>query len=449
MIIGIIYSVVIFSVYISLMLKVFYHHRKTPNLHKEYNRNPKVTIVVPAYDEQVTVIDSVKSMLKQDYNNFDICIVNDGSKDKTLSILIDYFKLKKSKPLEDKINKRIEEHPEIHVTPIEGVYTDGGRITVIDKQNGGKSTALNVGILFSDSEFTLNVDADTLLVKDAITETLLKKRSHVDAVACMVGVINGNKIEDGVVLEHTIPKKILPRLQWIEYIRSFIMWGVSNNVHDVSMIMSGAFIFINRNKVIEIGGYKSDTLAEDMELTMNLLSHKGKIQFLAETLAWTEVPEDLTSLTKQRLRWYRGGLQSIKKHKNLFFNRKHHGVIGFFMVPFIWFSEVIGPWVEVAGWLQIGTCAIVGIPIDWNLFMWMWIIITALHYIYMLLVIAFIHKRLNPNKWNLKLYRLFPIMLFETFTHHFLNLYWVLHSHLNEYRNVKYTWNKFERKGFD
>lgn len=445
--VGLMYMVLITFAYIFVIIKVWFTHKAAPLLMTEYNKNPKVSIVVPAYNEEVTIIDSVESMLHQTYENIEIFVVNDGSTDRTAELMIKHFKLIKNN-LKDTINQNEKLHPEIYTTEVIDTYSNG-KVTLINKANGGKGSALNVGLLATDSEYVLNVDADTFLIKDAISTALKKKREDIDVVSCMIGVLNGNTIEKGEVITPHVPKRILPRIQWLEYVRSFLLWSTSNEDKEFCLVVSGAFALIKRSVVLNVNGYLKDHLAEDMDITLNIIKNGGKIQFISEFLAWTEVPENMKSLTNQRLRWYRGGLACILAYKSFLFNTNYKKTLGFFMIPFVWFSEVFGPWVELAGWIQLIVYAIIGIPIDWNTFFICWIIVLGFHYLYMTGLLLFVHVKLNHNKVGMKLYRCIPILMVEVFTYHFINLYWMVRSHSRQYMGAAVSWDKFSRQGFN
>lgn len=445
----ILYSLIILGVYFFASIRVWFTYKPSPFLNIVYNRKPKVSILLPAYNEEISIVDSVKSILKQTYDNIDIIIVDDGSTDDTKDKLIQNFDLKKSKILKSFIDNKIKSFNDLYTSEIFDVFiNDRLKITLISTINGGKSSALNIGTIYSESEFILNVDADTILVKDAIENTLRMMREDTDAVSSFIGIINDNEIQDGEIVKHEIPKKILPRIQWLEYMRSFILWRTANDNQNATLVMPGAYSFVKRNLLLEINGYKHGYLSEDMELTMNIINKGWKIQFISEFFAWTEVPENLDSLTKQRLRWYRGGLQNLIKYKNLLFNKNKNWYVSFYMIPFLWFADVIGIWVELIGILQIFLLLILDISVNWNLFFLSWMIIAVLYYMSMTLIILFTKYKIQKQNENFKLYRIVPVIIFEIFTYHFLNLFWMIKSHLNEYIGRDKKWNKFKRKGF-
>lgn len=444
-----IYLIVILGVQFILAIRVWLIYRPHKEHNHYYNKSPRVSILVPAFNEDVTIIDSVSSMLEQDYKNYDIIIINDGSTDKTLQTLMDNYDLEESKEHFDRLTRRMDEYTNFDATKFKNVYYDKGRdIIVIDTHNGGKSTALNAGILLSDSEFTLNVDADTMLRKDAISNTVRKKEKDADAVSCMVGITSGNTFDDKLLDHPQIPSKWLVRRQWLEYLTSFVLWRVGDTEFKSITVIPGAFGFIKREVLLAIGGYKRNFLAEDGELTLNLLKNGYKIQFIAEFMAWTEVPETIAVLQKQRLRWYRGTLQNNLKYKDMMFNTKYNGFLSFFSMPFTWFSDIIGGWVEVICWSIMAYYAYVDANVNWTLFFFIWMLVMFVYSTTMVVMLGFVHKKLYPKEHTSRMYRMIPIVMVETFTYHFLNLYWLLRSHVNEYMKKKHNWNKFSRKGF-
>lgn len=512
----ILFSVVILTIYLIISIKIWFTYKPSPELNIVYDKNPRVSVIIPAFNEEVSIVESIISVRNQDYNNLEVIVVNDGSTDNTQNSIINAFNLKESKILKEKfirkkqdidtkwlikkikleledlkkrktenfnnfLNEQVSgedyrliaddidfeiekrglflEHSNnlveifkdeeyFYISDIVSVFkNEDESIILINMTNGGKSSALNTGILYCESNYVLNMDADTILTRNAISRTLRLMRPDVDGVSCLIGVINGNKVIDGEIVSHTVPKKILPRIQWFEYVRSFLLWRTANDKENATLVMPGAYSFFKKDILMKLGGYKTGYLSEDMELTMGIVYHGGKIQFISEFLAWTEVPEKLSSLTKQRFRWYRGGLQNFLKYKDFIFNKKHNPYISFYMMPFLWLSDVLGVWVEVFAILQGLFYIVFDYPIDWKLYIVSFMFIGLLFYSSMVLLIMFVKIKILKEE-NIKLWRVIPILLLEIFTYHYLNLYWMVVSHLRQYLNRKSYWGKFERKGF-
>jgi cellulose synthase/poly-beta-1,6-N-acetylglucosamine synthase-like glycosyltransferase len=417
------YSLIILGVYFITSIRLWFTYKKSEIINGS-DYKPMVSIIVPAYNEEVSVVECIRSLCLQDYPNREIIIVNDGSTDNTLQEIVDTFNLR--------------EVGNIH---------RGWDIKVVTTENRGKWSALNTGLKFAEGEWVLNVDADTILVSNAISRTVELLRPDTDAISCFIGVVNQNKIEDGNITTNRIPKNWLARIQWLEYIRCFLLWRTANDKHNATLVLPGAYSFMKRDLVLELGGYKEGFLSEDMELTMNIIKNGGKIQFISEFLAWTEVPENLRDLTKQRLRWYRGGLQNLIKYWRMLFSRKRSKFVGFYMLPFLWFADVFGIWVELFGLLQLFIYYYMGIPIEWNLVWLSVMIIVSLYYLSMLSLVWFAKRKIFNGK-HIGLIRIIPVILLEPISYHFINLYWMLHSHTNQYLNRAKNWNKFKRKGF-
>jgi poly-beta-1,6-N-acetyl-D-glucosamine synthase len=447
-----IYIAIIYTVYYSMILRarrVF----KPAKVLNDVSNGPEVSILVPAYNEEMVIVDSVKSMLKQDYNKFNIIIINDGSTDNTVQAAVDAFNLKLYNRGLGRYQRAVFSNGHgMDLSEVTNIYkSSDGKITLIDKENGGKSTALNSGLLYSKSPWVLCVDADTLLERNAITNVMEKKEEDATAVSAMIGLLSNRdqlmQAEDeGVGFEPEMSKSILGRIQWLEYLRTFILWRTSTTDKNATVVISGAFGMMNREFLLNMKGYKKDYLGEDMELTMNIHNHGGKVQFISEIAAWTQVPVKLSNLAKQRRRWYRGGLQAILKYKS-FFNKKDNKFLGRILYPFLWLSDVFGVWIELFGILFTIGGAILGFQVlDVIGFFFIFSTVTVLHWGVCFLTINFARKRLQPNVVGKKWRRIIPIVLLETFTYHFVHFWWMLTSHISEYLNRPRKWNKFERR---
>jgi len=418
------YSLIILGVYFVTSIKLWFTYKPSESINRISSDSPLVSVIVPAYNEEVSIVECIRSLSLQDYPNKEIIIVDDGSTDKTLEEVVDNFNLR-----------------------YVGDMWRGWDIYLIKTENKGKWSALNTGLKFARGEWVLNVDADTILVKTAISRTVELLREDTDAVSCFIGVANGNKIVDGKVVTNGVPKNWLARIQWLEYIRCFLLWRTANDKHNATLVLPGAYSFMKRDLVLELGGYKEGYLSEDMELTMNIIKNGGKIQFISEFLAWTEVPENLRDLTKQRLRWYRGGLQNLITYWKMLFSRKRSKFVGWYMLPFLWFADVFGIWVELFGLIQLFIYWYMDIPIEWNLVWLSIVIIVSMYYFSMISLVWFAKRKIFKNN-NIGLNRVLPVILLEPISYHFVNLYWMLKSHINQYLHRGKHWNKFKRKGF-
>ena len=313
-----------------------------------------ISILVPAYNEAGNIIESVESLLRLEYPEYEIIVINDGSSDDTIEQLIKHFKL---------IKTEMFYKESIRHQPIRGIYktTELPHLTVIDKENGGKSDALNAGINVSDYDLVCAIDADSILEQDVLKKLIQTfiRHKHTIAAGGIVRVINGCKIVNREIKEIHVPDSFLARLQSVEYLRAFLFGRVGWDYMKSLLIISGAFGIFDRKAVLEVGGYLTDSVGEDLELIIRLHSHflrekkEYNIRFLPEPICWTEVPNDYKSLKNQRNRWHRGLADSIWRHRYMLFNPTY-GRFGLFVLPFFLIFELIGPIIILFSYLYIG-----------------------------------------------------------------------------------------------
>ncbi|MCO5723546.1 glycosyltransferase family 2 protein [Robiginitalea marina] len=318
---------------------------------------PGITIIAPAYNEALTIVENVRSLLSLRYVDYEVMVVNDGSRDDTLQQLISAYNL-------EKIEREID--PLWPSKPIRGIYKSRqksfSKLTVIDKVNGGKSDALNAGILLSENPYVGCIDVDCLLHPDALLYVVRaffqRSRKRVIAVGGVIRVANSCKIDGGTLEEIRLPKSWLARFQLLEYTRSFLLGRMAWGRIDSLLIISGAFGFFDRQLALEVGGYDTNTVGEDMEIIFRMRRHmhdKGipyTIEYLPDPLCWTEVPEDPKIFVNQRDRWARGNLETLYRHKDMFFNPRY-GRLGMLSYPYWLFYEWLAPLLEFFGFLTI------------------------------------------------------------------------------------------------
>lgn len=421
----ILYSVAVYLINLTLNIRSWVIY-KEPKIYDD-SENASVTIIVPAYNEEVTIIDSVESMMKQSYKNCNVIVVNDGSNDNTLGKLINHFKLISCHLSSTKGTSNYK--------PIKQVFYGKG-LLVLDKPNGGKADALNAGFAYSNTDWILSVDGDTMLSKDCVKTLVSKRQSNADAVSSMVGISNGVNID-----KPSIPKGFWARVQWMEYNRSYTLLRTSLLNSNCVTVIAGACSFISSKMIEKTGGYKHNNLGEDMEHTLNIHSKGGKIQFLPEVLSWTEAPSNLRDLGKQRVRWFRGGFQSYSQYLKLI---GKPNVFGVFMLPYIWLVDLAGAWVELIGLGLVGY-TLYNHSLDVDFFFIWWGIIIAMHFSNFLIGFLFLKKKL-------KLYESYKgiwyLALIEGISFHYLYVYWMIKAHVLELFGFNRKWNKLNRKGF-
>jgi len=322
---------------------------------------PEVGVIVPAYNEAVNIAQSVRALLNLNYPTHEVIVVNDGSKDDTLRILVKEFHLYRSVGPSGP--------PRTH--PIRAVYRsrDPIRLIVVDKENGGKADALNAGLEIARSPLVAAVDSDSLLEEDAllyVVEPFLQYPEKVLATGGLVRVVNGCDVEHGQVTRVSTPRRLLPLFQTIEYLRAFLGGRVAFSYLNSLLLISGAFGIFDRKSLMECGGFATATVGEDMEIIVRLhqrfLEKKipYHIVFVPEPVCWTEVPERWTTLHRQRNRWQRGTVESILAHKEMMLNPKY-GWLGLLGLPYFALFEMFGPAVELAGYLVTAAGMLLGL----------------------------------------------------------------------------------------
>ena len=322
---------------------------------------PPISILLPAYNEQTGVVESVRSLLALRYPEHEVVVVNDGSTDATLSLLQDAFELVP-------VRKALRET--IATAPVRAAFVSRRHheLVVIDKENGGKADALNVGVNAARYPYVCAVDADAMLEEDALLRVAKPMLDDPELVAATGGIIriaNGCRIEHGRVVEVGLPKSRLATLQVVEYFRAFLVGRVGWSRIGSLLIISGAFGVFRRSLVESVGGWWTQTVGEDMELVVRIHRHlreRGeayRIEFVPDPVCWTEAPEDLRTLSRQRRRWQRGLFETLWRHRRIAWNPRY-GALGLLGFPYFVLFELLGPLVEVFGLPVVIAAALTG-----------------------------------------------------------------------------------------
>lgn len=313
---------------------------------------PPVTIVAPAFDEELSIVDSVQALLALHYPEHEVIVVNDGSKDTTLAQLLAAF---------DMYEVERQQLAALQQTRILGVY--GSRrhpnLLVVDKENGRKADAANAGIGFAMTPLICVIDADSIIEPDGLlraVEPFMTDSGDLVAVGGAIRVVNGSEVRGGHIERIGISDKWLPRFQMVEYMRAFLTARVANADFRMLMLISGAFGIFKRSVVVDIGGYRHDTVGEDLELVTRIHRHMRerkvpyRIEFVPEIVCWTEAPETLAGLRNQRMRWEQGALETLTFHRRMIGNPRY-GRIGTVAMPLMVIEDVLGPPLELIGYL--------------------------------------------------------------------------------------------------
>lgn len=329
-----------------------YHHDQMLRIKNELRHEFyfPVSILVPAHNEEVTIIDSVQSLLDLDYRLYEIIVIDDGSEDQTSQVLIDHFHMRK-------INPPIR--LKLPCQPVEAVYEAPDtrvRLTLIHKRNGGKGDALNMGINASLYPYFLCIDADSMLQRNSLERIVqpVMEDDGVVAVGGLVRVAQCVHMEHGNVVSYHLPWDFLLTMQVMEYDRSFLASRILLDSFNGNLIISGAFGLFKKDVVIAVGGYDTSTLGEDMELVVKLHvfcrnnQRKYSIRYEPNAVCWSQAPSSFGDLAKQRRRWHLGLFQSMAKHRTMFLAPRF-GLVGFISYLYYLLYELLSPVIEVFG----------------------------------------------------------------------------------------------------
>ncbi len=321
---------------------------------------PPVSVVLPAYNEAAGIVDSVNSLLALRYPEHEVVVVNDGSTDATLARLRDAFDLA---PIRKALRAAVV------TAPVRATYASRrhANLWVVDKENGGKADALNAGMNAARYPYICAVDADTMLEDEAllrVAKPILDDPSLVVATGGIVRIANGCRVEHGQVLEVRLPKSRLATLQVVEYFRAFLVGRVGWSRLGSLLIISGAFGLFRRSVVEAVGGWWTGTAGEDVELVVRIHRHlreRGedyRIEFVPDPVCWTEAPEDLRTLARQRRRWQRGLAETLWRHRAVVGNPRY-GTLGLAATPYFLVFELLGPLVELVGYPAVAAAVAV------------------------------------------------------------------------------------------
>ena len=321
---------------------------------------PPISVMVPAYNEESTIVPSVISFLTLEYAQHDVIVVNDGSRDTTLQVLIDHFDLYEVPPV---VQVRLA------TAKVRAYYRSHrfSRLMVVDKENGGKADSLNSALNVARHPYVLAVDADTLIEPDALirlSRPFMLGR-QVAAIGGTVRVANGCQVSLGRVLNPRVDNRLLPGVQTVEYLRAFLFGRLGFNRLGGNLIISGAFGLFSRAHMLAIGGYAHGNVTEDMDLVVRLHAwlreHNDPaiVTFIPDPVAWTEVPTSLAVLGRQRERWHRGLISTMWSHRDMLFNHRL-GAVGMVTFPFFFIGEMLAPLVELVGYLMVAVAMTTG-----------------------------------------------------------------------------------------
>ena len=410
---------------------------------------PGISLIAPAYNEGLTIIENVKSLMSIMYNNYEVVIINDGSKDDTLQKMISAFNL---------VKVPFDLQTSVSTKPVRGIYKSTNRafkkLMVVDKENGGKADALNVGLNISKQQLVACIDVDCIIEPDALLKMVkpfLEDPKRVIAAGGVVRIANSCIIEEGRLIEVRLPERFIPRVQVLEYMRAFLLGRMAWSKLNGLMLISGAFGIFRRDIAVAAGGYNHNTVGEDMELVVRMRKHMydlktdHKVVYIPDPLCWTEAPSNYQILGRQRNRWARGTFETLKIHKDIFFNRKY-GLLGMVSYPFWYFYEWLSPFVEGAGLIFFFVLAIVG----WVKWVYFFCLLAAVYtFALFISTLSLLSEEMSYFKYTHKrdIFKMILVALVEPFWFHPRVVWWSLKGNFDLFKGKK-SWGEMTRRGF-
>ncbi len=385
------------------------------------NELPEFTFLIPMFNEAECIFETVGNVLRLDYRYKKVIVVNDGSHDKSLEILINGFQMLPIPKIYDDT---------LATQPIRTVYQSATypELILIDKPNGRKYDAINAGLNASPSPYFIVFDADTYIDNHGF-ETLIRpilKDEHTICVGASIRIKNGCEISYNRLSTLKYPASLLTAIQGVEYLRAFtarLGWNVLN----ANFVISGAFAVFPKTLVVEAGGF-SDTIGEDMEIVIRLhrmmieQKKRYKVLYLSDPVAWTIVPEKWGELAKQRVRWHLGLLESLWHHKKMFFNPRY-GLMGLFVYPFWVFGELLAPLIEVFGYIYVIVAWHLGVLLWPSFFLYLAV---TLGMSFLIAVYSLFVEEISFRKYPVarSMIMLFLACIVESVGYHQLTLFW-------------------------
>lgn len=455
-IVVLVYFTALQLVLFSLLIVSFFDMRRrlAQNFYADYEAVAKshftfpISVLVPAYNEETTVVEAVRSVLSLDYPQHEVIVVNDGSTDGTLERLTKEFGLARRETI---VRRSIPAEGEIR-----GIYRSAAvpNLVVVDKAHAGKSEALNAAINVSRYPLFCTIDADSIFQENALLRVVrpfLEDPDRVIAVGGQVRVGNGCRVERGRVVDPRLPQNVLAAFQVVEYLRAFVASRLGLSAMNNLLILSGVFSLFRKDVVVEVGGYRSDVVTEDMELILRLhhamreQERPYSIVFLPDPICWTEVPQRIGSLARQRGRWHRGLVHSLWLHRSIFWEKKS-GSLRWVGMPYYVLFELLGPIIEVIGYVVLPIAFFMGFLSP--LYFWAFLFLSVTSGAFLSISAVFLEEL------SFGLYRswgdfalMIAIGVIENFTYRILTLFFRLGA-LVDILLGRGGWGKQERAGF-
>jgi cellulose synthase/poly-beta-1,6-N-acetylglucosamine synthase-like glycosyltransferase len=450
------YYLVANLIYLTLLVTAIFssttHQRRLASIRIERIRastlTPPISVIMPAHNEQKSIVAAVLSTLQLDFPSLEVVIVNDGSTDRTLEELTRHFGLRRANMLY---------RGDVPCAPVRGIYLSAAhpRLIVIDKEPGGsKADANNAGVNAATSPYVCVLDADAILERDALLRimvVILSDPKRIVAAGGIVRAVNGSLVQDGELREVRLPHGPLEIIQVVEYLRAFLLgreaWARWNMLPNIS----GAFGVFRRDLLKRIGGYRPAAIGEDFDLVTRLHRHlleqksDYRIEFVPDPVCWTEVPSDLRSLGRQRARWQKGMLDALRLNSGMLF-RLRYGRIGAISLPYQWLFELLAPVFELLGITTIVLAVIYGVL---NNVMFLRFLIYGYAFATLISIGAVLLEEITFRRYN-RMRDVVVLILFcflEHFPYRQLHLIWRLQG-IWQYWRGDFDWKPLKRAGF-
>lgn len=410
---------------------------------------PGISVVAPAYNEEKTIVDNVRSLLKMDYPNFDVCIVNDGSKDRTLELLIETFEM---------VEVPFEYVEHVHSAPFKRLFKSinpaYARLMVVDKVNGGtKADAVNAGLNVISNPYFINTDVDCILSRDAMYQCIFPviQDRHIIAVSGTMSMSNGASMSNGEIIDLRPSSRPIPLFQDLEYKRSFLVgkmgWSLINAMNNVS----GGYGLFSTEVVVNAGGYSSTSFAEDMDMLTRMIAYccdfnrPYRVVQIPHNCCWTEGPSNIKMLYRQRTRWGRGLIQLMWEHRRLLFNRKYKR-LGLISMPYTFLFEFLAPIIEIVGFGMTVYLAFTG-GISWFSFFVTFLAIYVFSYMLSTFVVFYDYILGSSYTSRMSYLKLLLAAAFEPIIYHPLIVISSLVGYFRYITRQKAVWVSMERTG--
>ncbi|KRF15349.1 hypothetical protein ASG90_11595 [Nocardioides sp. Soil797] len=421
-----------------------------------------VSVLMPAYNEEATIVESVRAMLSMRYPDFEIVVIDDGSKDRTVPLLIEAFDLVEV-PLV--VDDAVPTEGEVLSTYLS--RQGSNNLVLVTKTNGGKADALNVGINMARKDLVCMVDADSLLDPDSLLHVSRPFADHPDKVVAAGGVVrvaNGSSVSRGRVTDIRMPRTWLARVQVVEYLRAFMIGRAGWSSTGGLLIISGAFGIFRKDVLFEVGGLATDCIGEDAELVVRIyrwmgdVDHDGKVVFVSEPVAWTEAPEERAVLAKQRRRWHRGLAEILGRHRGMLLRPKY-GVIGMVTMPWFVLFELLAPFLELFGLAYfLVVLGLLGLEhLDWlgghdlvDLWLVVLLLAASILYSFLLTLVALLTEEMSYRRYRGvgDLLRSVRGAIEENFGYRQLTAWWRVGGAVEAIRKSTPEWGDMKRRGF-